>query len=140
MNRSLRHALRLAFLALSLPVLGCDLALSSLTVEIPDFSSKQVEGIWVWRLSPQTNQYQRDTQIRFEGVTTLASGQTLTYATNTAGGVTNATFETGVVPDPADPDRVTVKLGFVRGLPGVFKVTTYNAAGESPLSSGSDSL
>jgi len=131
--------LRLAFLALLLP-LGCDFALSSLTVEIPDFTSKQVEGVWVWRLSPQTHQYQRDTLIRFEGVTTLASGQTLAYVTGTRGGAPNATFETSLSANPRNPDAVTVTLGFLRGQPGVFKVSTFNAAGESPISAGSEGL
>jgi hypothetical protein len=134
MQRSLRHALRLALLALAVPLLGCDL--SWLNVEIPDFNSKQIEGVWVWRLSPQTNQYQRDTQIQFGGVTTLTSGDILSYTTN----VNGATLTTGITRNSANPDVITVTLGFQRGLPGVFKVSTFNAAGESVLSSKSESL
>lgn len=134
MHRSLRQALRLALLALALPLLGCDL--SWLNVEIPDFNSKQVEGVWIWRLSPQTNQYQRDTQIQFAGVTTLTSGDILSYTTK----VNGATLTTGITRNPENSDVVTVTLGFQRGLPGVFKVSTFNAAGESMLSSKSESL
>jgi hypothetical protein len=136
MHQSLRHALRLALLTLVLPLLACDP--SWLTVKIPDFSSKKVEGIWIWRLSPQTNQYERDGLLLFESVTTLASGQILNYLSYSNAG--DETLTAGIVRDPANPDVVTLTLGFQRGLPGVFKVSTFNAAGESPLSARSDSL
>lgn len=136
MHRSLRHALRLALLPLALPLLGCDL--SWLTVEIPDFHSKQIEGVWIWRLSPQTNQYRRDSPVVFRNVTTLTSGPILSYSVYSIQG--NTTLTAGITPNPANPDIVTVTLGFQRGLPGVFKVSTYNAAGESMLSSKSESL
>jgi hypothetical protein len=136
MRQPLRHALRLALLTLVLPLLACDP--SWLTVRIPDFSSKKIEGLWVWRLSPQTHQYEREALIWFAGVTTLTSGQILNYLSYSNAGDEGLTA--GVVRDPANPDVVTVTLGFQRGEPGVFKVSTFNAAGESPLSAQSESL
>jgi len=136
MHQTLRHALRLALLALVLPLLACDPTF--LTVKIPDFGSKQVEGVWVWRLSAQTNQYEREALIRFQGVTTLTTGQFLSYAAYSNAGTQSLTA--GIVRDPANPDVVTVTLGFELGQPGVFKVSTFNAAGESSLSAQSESL
>ncbi|HBZ68791.1 MAG TPA: hypothetical protein DEP35_03190 [Deltaproteobacteria bacterium] len=136
MHRSPWHAFRLSLLALVLPLLGCDL--SWLQVEIPDFNSKQIEGVWIWRLSPQTNQYQRDTLVWFQGVTTQTSGEVLTYTSYAA--QANVSLTAAIGPDPASSDGVTVTLGFERGLPGVFKVSTFNAAGESPLSAQSEAL
>ena len=133
MHGSLRYALSLALVLL---VLGCNP--SWLTVGIPDFGSKQVEGVWIWRLSPETNRYERDTLVAFQGVTTFTKGQILGYATYAIQG--DASLTAAIAHDPANPDGVTLTLGFQRGLPGVFKVSTFNAAGESPLSGQSKSL
>jgi len=137
MRRSVRHAVRLACLVFALPLLGC--GLSWLTVEIPDFSSKHVEGVWIWRLSPQTNQYVRDTQIQFESVTTLTSGDVLNYTAISGQG--QMLLSTSLAHNPANHDVVTVTLSFAEAsLPGTFKVSTFNAAGESPLSAQSETL
>ena len=136
MHQSLRHALRLALLALVLPLLACEP--TWFTVKIPDFGSKEVEGVWVWRLSTQTHQYEREALIRFESLSSLPSAQILSYAAYSNAGAQALTA--GIVRDPANPDVVTVTLGFELGEPGVFKVSTYNAAGESPLSAQSESL
>lgn len=136
MHRFLRHALLLALAALALPVLGCNP--SWLTVEIPDFASKQIKGVWIWRLDPETHQYERDTLVRFEGVTWVSTRPILSYFTYAQQGGISLTA--GVERDHANPDHVTLTLGFERGAPGVFKVSTWNAVGDSPLSSESRSL
>ena len=135
MPRSFRHVFPLALVVLVLPLLACNP--SWLTVEIPDFNSKRVEGVWIWRLS-QSNQYMRDTLIVFQGVTTLTSGQVLNYAIYSNAG--NMALTTAIDHNATNSDVVTLKLGFLAGPPGVFKVSTYNGAGESPLSSQSESL
>jgi hypothetical protein len=136
MHRTLRRTSWPALLALALSFFGC--APSWLTVVIPDFSSNQIQGVWIWRLSPATNQYQRDTLVQFQGVTLLAAGPTLAYATYSSQGA--LTLTTGLVQNPVHGDTVQLTLGFERGAPGVFRVSTFNAVGESPLSSQSASL
>jgi len=137
MHRSIRHAVRLAFLVFVLPLLGC--GLSWLTIEIPDFSSKRIEGVWIWRLSPQTNQYVRDTQIQFQNVTALTSGEVLNYTATSSQG--QLLLSASLAHNPANLDVVTVTLSFAEGSPpGTFKVSTFNAAGESPLSAQSETL
>ena len=137
MDRILRRLRWLAPLALALPFLGCDP--SWVTVVIPDFSSNQIQGVWIWKLSPATNLYQRDTLVQFDGVTTLASGPTLSYATFSSRG--DLTLTTDLLHNPLNPDVVKLTLSFDRGsIPGVFKVSTFNAVGESELSNNSVSL
>jgi hypothetical protein len=76
--------------------------------------------------------------VRFEGVTTAASGPVLSYATYSRQG--DLTLSTAFVQSPIDADRVKLTLSFDRGDPGIFRVSTFNAVGESLLSSESASL
>lgn len=119
---------------------GCDL--QWIRVTIPDFESKVVTGVWVWRLSEQTGQFVRDTEIEIGDVYVPQEGIELVSVVTTTGPLgERATLPTGLERDAADPDRVTLKLGFTRlSAPGTFKVSTYNAAGDSPLSLASTQL
>jgi len=54
MLRFLRCARALPVLALVLCLFGC--APVWLVVRIPDFGTNQIQGVWVWRFSPQTNE------------------------------------------------------------------------------------
>jgi hypothetical protein len=130
MHRRLRRALALPLLGLALFFLGCDPAW--LTVEIPDFGSNQIQGVWVWRLSQQTKQFERDTLIYFGGVSLDSSGLRLSYSTYSNQG--NLSLMAGIAPSSTNPNGITVTLGFERGGAGIFKVSTYNAVGESLLS------
>jgi hypothetical protein len=135
MLRSIRHAVRLAFVAFALPIFGCGFAW--LTVKIPDFNSKHIAGVWIWRLSPQINKYGRYSLIRFENVTTLPSGDVLNYTAISSQGhlLLSASLAHNT------QDSVTVTLSFAEGSPpGTFKVSTFNASGESPLSAQSKTM
>jgi hypothetical protein len=129
MRRFLRCACALPLVALALCLFGCDP--SWLTVEIPDFGNNQIQGVWVWRFSAQTHQFERDTLIHFGGVTLLSSGPTLSYTTYSNQGDLSLT---AAIHSATNPNGVTMTLGFERGATGVFKVSTYNAVGESQLS------
>jgi hypothetical protein len=130
MHRFLRRAFVLPLLALALSLLACDP--SWLTVEIPDYSSNQIEGVWVWRWSQQATQFERDTLIHFRGVHNLSSGPLLAYSTYSSQG--DLSLTAAIVRSPTNPNAITVTLGFERGASGLFKVSTYNAVGESALS------
>ena len=129
MLRFLRCARALPVLALVLCLFGC--APVWLVVRIPDFGTNQIQGVWVWRFSPQTNAFERDTLILFQGVTLLSSGPTLSYTTYSNQGDLSLT---AAIHSATNPNGVTMTLGFERGATGVFKVSTYNAVGESQLS------
>lgn len=119
---------------------GCDLQWVKVT--IPDFESKQVTGIWVWRQSEQSGQYVRDTEIEFGERIPAGGGVELLRVETTTGPLgERSSLPTGIERDAANPDRVTLSLGFTRlSAPGIFKVSTYNAAGDSPLSTASAQL
>ena len=134
MRRWLRH-LALGALALAmLPLQGCELTL--FTVSIPDFASKAVDGVWLWRLSPTTGLYERDTQFVFGDTVTTAKGEQLNYdavATDDSAPFPVSTF---LVRDPANPDRVTLKLLYSHpDTQGYYRASTFNVSGDSPLSS-----
>ena len=130
MHRYLRRALALPLVALALCLLACDP--SWFTVEIPDFGSNQIQGVWVWRFSEQSRHFERDTLIHFDGVTYLNSGFALLYTAYSSQG--DLSLTAGIVPCATNPAAITVTLAFDRGASGVFRVSTYNAVGESSLS------
>lgn len=138
MHRKIRRLTALFGLGICLVAgLGCDL--QWLTITIPDFDSKQVKGVWVWRLSEQSGQYVRDTAIEFTVPTLNIDGIEFLRMETTMGPLgERATLPTAVERDSGNPDRVTVTLGFTRlSAPGVFKVSSYNQSGDSLLSTAS---
>lgn len=120
--------------------LGCDL--QWVTVTIPDYDSKQVKGVWVWRQSEQSGQFVRDTEIEFVEPIEGSNGYELLRIETTTGPLgERSSMPTGIERDATNPDRVTLSLGFTRlSAPGVFKVSTYNTMGDSPLSAASAQL
>lgn len=133
-----RWWLAVALLAgLAIPITACDV--SQVTVEIPDFQSSQVEGLWLWHLSDQTGQYERLSQVTFDSnpQSAVDSG-TITYTIVAPDGQHEATILSAITPSTTNPDSVTLTLYVERANQhGSFRVSTFNAAGESPLSSAS---
>ena len=130
MTRTLRRFAALAILTLALPLGGCDWDV--LVVQVPDFDSKQVLGITLWRTTAQGAQRALDVELleprldeqgmELIGYSYLADGETVE--------VWNQLHR-----DPANPDRVI--LGFVAlPLPEnvTYRISTFNAAGDSALS------
>jgi hypothetical protein len=130
MTRTLRRFAALAILTLALPLGGCDW--NVLVVQVPDFDSKQVLGITLWRTTAQGAQRALDVELleprldeqgmELIGYSYLADGATVE--------VWNQLHR-----DPANPDRVI--LGFA-ALPlpqnATYRISTFNAAGDSALS------
>jgi hypothetical protein len=111
---------------------GCQL--TYFTISIPDFISKDVSGVWLWRQSPTTGLFVRDAQFVFQAVQDGPEGELLDYIATSSDGATSVPLSTGIVHDGEDTDRITLSLIFARtSEPGVFRASTYNAAGESPL-------
>lgn len=112
---------------------GCTAA--AFTISIPDFVSKQVAGVWLWRWSPTTRTYQRDDQIVFGGREDGPTGEILDYVVAPVGGSAPLPFSTLLVRSPGNPDRVTLHLLFTRSQgPGSYRASTFNVTGDSPLS------
>ena len=130
-----------ALVALVLPVLsGCEIR--PLTVEIFGWDAHQVQGVWLWRWNTVSKIYERDNGVQF-----LRDRSTAEYAQQFPQGTELVvyTFAMGSTElparlerDPADPDRVKLRLWYLRfSDSGSFRATTYNAAGESELSPNS---
>ena len=135
MRRWLKR-LALASLALTLVPMGaCQMVM--FTISIPDFASKAVDGVWLWRLSPATGQYARDTQFVFgELVPGTKKLDSLDYQAQNIDGTQPLSMQTYVNRSPANPDQVNVQLIFTRGdVAGYYRASTYNTTGDSPLSS-----
>lgn len=133
MGRWLRYlALGLLILA-TVPVGGCTLALC--TISIPDFSSKSVDGVWLWRLSATTGTYARDTRFVFADTVLQQAGEMMEYQSAAADGSKPISLTATLVRDPKNPDRVTLQLVFSRTEDaGYYRASTYNVNGDSPLS------
>lgn len=139
MRRAIRRAFAITLCALALPISGCDL--SFLTVRIPDFDSKKIRGIWISRRSETSGQYVHVSKVTFQTLTTVSGSTILSYLSVVGPLGESASLTTGLQRDRSNPDIVTLKLGFQRlAAPGLFKVSTFNQVGESPLSTETKQL
>lgn len=134
MARAKRGATLLAAALLLLAVQGCKWF--EITVKIPDYDSRQVQGVWMWRKDSASGQWQRAGQIVFQPAAAAANpgDEALQYVVVQPDGF-GLPLRAPVQRDTAAPDRVTVRLWYARYLePGEYRVSTYNESGESPLS------
>lgn len=131
MVRSRVRAALAAVALLGLCSTACDV--KGFRVQVPGFDSAQVLGMWVWRASPQTGQYERYAQIEFGTPVESEGWEFLPYSVAIGGTLVNLT--TVVSRDPSAPEDATLMLSF-GSVTGTFKVSSYNAAGESELSEG----
>jgi hypothetical protein len=142
MKRLKRGAVCCAVSILALALAGCDV--TWVNVMIPDFQSKEVQGVWIWLALGATGTFAHDMQVPVQTVSPPA-----TNGKETPGVLWTLPDSSGnqqlvivaAQPDPANPDGISVKIGVVAPiLSGSVKVSTYNAAGESPLSAAETSL
>ena len=123
---------RAALVALAITAAGCNLG--GVRIQIPDFMSRQVEGVWIWR-QDASGAFQRFAQLHFEEAATGADGKRyLTYWLQD--GTATLTLHSLLESVPGQPSAVELELGFLHADGGSFKVSSYNAAGESSLSAG----
>jgi hypothetical protein len=130
MPRTLRRFAVLAILTLALPIGGCDWDV--LVVQVPDFDSKQVLGITLWRTTAQGG-VQRALDIQLLEPKLDDQGTELVGYSYVEDGQTVEVWDR-LHRDPANPDRVL--LGFVAlPLPEnvSYRISTFNAAGDSAL-------
>ena len=130
-----RRTSRAAFgllLAIGLLASGCDI--QGFRVRLKDFAATAIEGLWVWQRSPSTGKFVRHSQIEFGSVYRSNGSEYLMYTFTT--GADPMGLQTVVVRSASNPDTVTLNLAFLAVGPGDYKMSSFNAAGESALSSG----
>ena len=139
MERWMRRGRAALMLMLLVTLSGCDL--SWLKVKIPDFGSKKVQGIWVWRQVEGTSTWKHDTRLIFASLRNNQGLEWLDYDTVVGTLGQRGVVTTSVQRTAGNPDEVTISVGFLRlSAPGSFRVSTFNASGESPLSTGATHL
>src|SRR5262245_9100540 len=78
MRRSLtRVALALTLLALTVPLGAC--RTSTLRIEIPGFADGDVDGLWFWRYSQDTQQFERSCRVDFSDPVTVKGAEGIEY-------------------------------------------------------------
>ena len=125
---------------LALALTGCDFV-GWVNVLIPDFHSKEVQGVWI-SCSPQAiGPFMHYLQVPVQVVLSPGTGTPLSGAVQTVSD-SSGTKQVVIVEaraDSANPDGIIVKIG-VGTIPDYVRVSTYNAAGESPLSEAETTL
>lgn len=105
---------------------------------IPDFDVANVDGVEIWRVE-STGQVTPAGSLAFVGIQAIAANgenmEVLEYQMVYPGGGVMASFHTELIRDAVDPDSVRAVFQFdPQAQPGWYRVSTYNAAGSSPLS------
>ena len=117
---------------LALSTSGC--TFGSLRLRVPGFDSAAVEGVDFW-LQDASGNVAFDGHIEFVAVTDdgASGAESLYYRVENT--QTVAQWVVTLERDPLDPDVVIVTLVYPRlgAAPAAFRLSTYNAAGDSPL-------
>ena len=133
-----RVALASVFLLLSF---GCDTRAD--TMEIPGYGNGNVDGVWLWRLAEATGTYRRACRFELDATQLDATAtEVLPYLqVCTTPGQIGLNLRATISRLPADPSTIVVTMWYFRyEAAGQFKASSYNAAGESALSSTTLSL
>ncbi|MBW2244463.1 MAG: hypothetical protein JRH01_20965 [Deltaproteobacteria bacterium] len=134
MGRTIRLLGLALLVATSTMTTGCNLR--ALHIVIPDFETSQVVGVSIWKVD--AGQPQGIADINFGAITMQNFGagpiEVIEYDMTQPDG-SQISMVTPVIRDPAMPGGIEIHLLFQKMVPsGLFKVSTYNAAGSSPLS------
>lgn len=107
--------------------------LKVLRVQLPSFDGGDLQGIWLWRRSETTGQFEPVSEIRL-GATVVESGQEFVEyeLLDPTGAPVGITLSASVERDGPVPQLALWVIRFEAA--GEYKASVYNAAGESPLS------
>lgn len=121
----------LALAGLILPLSACEMV--RVTVVIPSFDSAAVEGVTFWRAA--RDGFEEDGQLVFEGTEFRDGHEVVRYRYRSCDGeLARVSYEANVERPASDSDVVVLQLHYPRRAePGVFRVSTFNRAGHSPL-------
>jgi len=135
MRRATRALVPLLLLVFALPLAGCNV--TSLQLWIPGFDTAEVKGVTFWR--EVDNQFVVDGHLIFEEIVVEGGVEIVNYRVESATGELLLQSSAQLARDAANPDDVALEVVYTRygEESALFKVSTFNAAGESLLTEGS---
>ena len=136
MQRVIRRCILVLTLSL-LSQLGC--GITQVWLQLPSFSS--IRGIWIWRLSEETHDYERVCRVHFDDTESSNGQEVVPYVQECAAIPGSAPILASVARDASNPDVVKLGLRLLYAVKeGVYRVSSYGDDGESALSATSLSL
>lgn len=124
--------------ALLLFVSGC--TWTSFTVGILDFDTSQVQGLWLWR-ADASGAFQRAARFDFSPPRLNGSSEVMDYVVSMPGSTDTMPAQVSVQRSPTNPNQVALVLLYPRSeASGTYRVSSFNAAGESALSTTQSAL
>lgn len=110
------------------------------TVVIPSFDRAAVEGVTFWRANGE--RFVEDGRLVFESVGFRHGREVVRYRyLSRDGELARVSYEAEVERPASDSDVVVLQLHYPRHAgPGVFRVSTFNSAGDSPLTDAAADL
>jgi hypothetical protein len=134
MRRWLRGLFAVSACALLMPTFGCRWA-EMVTIEIPDFDSSAVQGVWMYRWSDAAQDYERSIELRIVDRGVGNDTEYIDYEIRDSSGNVRYTLPAEIVRDQGNPDGALIDFFVVLfDGEGTFRASTYNDAGESQLS------
>ena len=136
--RQLRRLGTLVLLIALLPLAGCELA--QVTVLIHGFETAQVEGVTFWR--DENGTFVKDGRLLFENTEFIGGQEYVHYYFEDATGMRMMEARAPITRSATNPDDVQIDFWYMRldDVPQLFKVSSFNQAGESQLTVQSKSL
>jgi len=135
-----RGALAFSLALLLLPFAGC--APKLLRIRLIGFRLGDVDGIWMWRMSPTSGAYTRSCLVSLSDAYQQNGVEVVSYVEQCLNGLTGAPLQAQVVRLASDPDTVSLDLLVEPPAANLstYRATSFNAAGESALSASSVQL
>ena len=121
MQRVIRRCI-LVLVSSLLPQLGCGVA--QVWLQLPSFGS--IHGVWIWRLSEETQDYQRVCRVRFDDTELVNGQEVVPYVQECAAGPGSGSMLACVQRDASNRDAVKLGLRLVYAQKeGVYRVSAY---------------
>ena len=119
-------------LLLLLPLVGCDF--KRITVRIDQFETREVQGLRFWRLDDASGTWLPEGHVLFSDVKEEDDVRWVNYTPVNLLGEAGHPLGAELLRDPEKPGTVVLDIFYEFAADGWFRVSTFNANGESPLS------
>jgi hypothetical protein len=126
-----RSVLALTFLLF--PLVGCET--KEVWLELPALGSADVQGVWLWRFSETTQNYERACRIAIDAPRAANGQESVGYIQECDEEHPGIQLSAALERNPGNAQLVTLGIWYMRWEdPGVYKVSSYGEEGESALS------